>query len=134
MAPIHTPSVPLRILALDPGTHEMGYAVLEGSELIYFGVHTFPRGLPSPALLAEGTRFVTALITTYTPTLCVIEKTGSIQSARTSLLHVLVVELQRTARQQGLHVATYAPTTVKKAITGFGAATKREVARTLIQR
>src|SRR2546427_8961614 len=36
------PTTPLRTLALDPGTREMGYAVLESTDLFYFGVHTFP--------------------------------------------------------------------------------------------
>jgi hypothetical protein len=35
-------TTPLRTLALDPGTREMGYAVLESTDLLYFGVHIFP--------------------------------------------------------------------------------------------
>lgn len=134
MAPVHARRVPLRTLALHLGTREMGYAVFEGSDLLYFGVHTFPRGLPASQRWTDGQRFLTEMITTFTPQRFVMEKPSSTASTRPSLLHVFAVALQRTARQHGLHVTAYASTTVKKAITGSATATKREVARTLIQR
>lgn len=129
-----TRQTPLRTLALDPGTREMGYAVLEGTELLYFGVHTFRRRTSARHLLAEGQRFVTDLLQTFYPQLFVIEKTFYAKSKRSALLHVFVEEMQRFATRHHLLVRAYAPTTVKKAITGHGAATKRHVAETLIQR
>jgi hypothetical protein len=45
MATTPTPTGLLRTLAIDPGTREMGYVVLEGTELLHFGVHTFPHRL-----------------------------------------------------------------------------------------
>ena len=45
--------IPLRTLAIDPGTREMGYAVLEEQELLYFGVHTFKPGQSARRLLAR---------------------------------------------------------------------------------
>ena len=40
MANDSVPTTPLRTLALDHGTREMGYAVLGSTDLLYFGVHT----------------------------------------------------------------------------------------------
>ena len=133
MENVHLTRGPIRTLAIDPGTREMGYAVLEANEPLYFGVHTFKERTSARSLLLEGQRFVTDLINTYDPRLFVIEKTFYAKSKRSSLLHVFVEEMKRFAIKRKLLVLAYAPTTVKKAITGDGAATKREVAETLIR-
>ena len=111
----------------------MGYAILEANALLYFGVHTFRHHLSAQDLLAEGQRFVTGLITTFAPQLFVIEETCYAKSKRSALLHAFVDEMQRWATRHGLRVMAYTPIMVKQAITGHGAATKRDVAETLVQ-
>lgn len=124
---------PLRTLALDPGTREAGYAVLEGTELLFFGVHTFKHRKSARSLLKEGQGFVSGLVDAFDPQIFVIEKTFYAKSKRSSLLHVFADEIARFARGKRLRVLAYAPSTVKKAIAGNGAATKRQVAETLVR-
>ena len=104
MAHNAVPTTPLRTLALDPGTREMGYAVLESTDLLYFGVHTFPHRCSARRLCAEGQRFVEGLIDGYAPQLFVIEKTWYAKSKRSSRLHVFVEAMEGVAARQGLIV------------------------------
>src|SRR6266571_3235648 len=127
-------TTPLRTLAIDPGTREMGYAVLEGTDLLYFGVHTFAHRRAAHQLRADGQRFVRRLMDTFAPQVFVIEKMRYAQSKRSARLPVVVEAMQRCARRQGLLVLTYAPATVKQMICGHGHATKREVAEALVRK
>ncbi len=125
--------MPLRLLAIDPGTREMGYAVLEATELLHFGVYTFPHHLSARQLCAHGQRFLAGVITAFAPRLLVMERIVVATSTRSPRLHVFVEELRRYATDHHLQVAAYAPTTIKKAVTGHATATKRAVAETLLQ-
>jgi Holliday junction resolvasome RuvABC endonuclease subunit len=133
MANHAVPTTPLRTLALDPGTREMGYAVLESTDLLYFGVHTFPHRCSTRRLCDEGQRFVAGLIEAYVPQLFVIEKTWYARSRRSSRLHIFVEGMAGFAEEQGLVVRAYTPGKVKKMICGHGGATRRDVAETLIR-
>jgi Holliday junction resolvasome RuvABC endonuclease subunit len=133
MANHAVPRTPLRTLALDPGTREMGYAVLESTDLLYFGVHTFPHRCPTRRLCAAGQRFVQGLIDAYAPQLFVIEKTWFAKSKRSTRLHVFVAAMEDFAHQQGCMVRAYTPRMVKTMICGHGDTTKRDLAETLIR-
>ena len=133
MAHVDTQHTPRRTLAIDPSTREIGHAILEANDLLYFGVHTLRHRTSTRRLLADGQRVVADLITRFDPHLLVIAKADDAKSKRSARLHGVVVEIQRCAHQHGVRVAAYAPTTVKKTITGNGAATKREVAETLVR-
>ena len=123
----------LRTLAIDPGTREMGFAVLESTDLLYFGVHTFKHRRSVRGLCAEGQQFVRGLLDTFAPQVFVIEQTWYAQSKRSARLRVFVEAMQRCALRQGLIVLAYTPTMVKRMVCGRGDATKREVAETLIR-
>ena len=133
MANNAVPTTPLRTLALDPGTREMGYAVLESTDLLYFGVHTFPHHCAARRLCTEGQAFVQGLLDAYAPQLLVIEKTWYVKSTRSTRLHVFVEAMEDFAQHEGLLVRTYTPRMVKKMICGRGDATKRALAETLIR-
>jgi len=128
------PTTPRRTLALDPGTREMGYAILERTDLLYLGVHTFPHRCSVDRLCAEGQRFVQGLLDAYMPQGFVIAKTWYAKSKRATRLHVFVETMEGFATQKGLLVCTYTPQMVKKMICGHGDATKRDIAETLIRR
>ena len=132
MANNAVPTTLLRTLALDPGTREMGYAVLESTDLLYFGVHTFPHRCSARRLCTEGQRFVQGLLDAYAPQLLVMEKTLYAKSKRSTRLHVFVETMEAFAQQQGLLVRTYTPSMVKTMICGHGDATRRDIAETLI--
>jgi Holliday junction resolvasome RuvABC endonuclease subunit len=133
MANAPTTPILLQTLAIDPGTREMGYAVLEGTELLHFGVHTFPHGLSPEQLMGEGRRFVTALIDTFAPHLFVIERTRYAHSKRSPRLHGFVEGMQRVAKRRGLMGVAYPPAMVKDTIVGDEAASRRQVAETLVR-
>jgi Holliday junction resolvasome RuvABC endonuclease subunit len=133
MAHDAVPTIPLRTLALDPGTRERGYAVLESTDLLYFGVHTFPHRCAARRLCAEGQRFVQRLLAAYAPKLLVMEKTWYAKSKRSTRLHIFVEAMERFAARLGLLVVAYTPRMVKKMICGHGDATRRDIAETLIR-
>jgi len=121
---------PMRILAIDPGTRETGVAVLEGRELIYWGVKGFKkRGCSPQTLLKNGRRMILRVLEYYEPDVIAIEKTfvGSNKSA--SLLNVLADEFKALAKKNKLKAYEYAPKTVRKWVCKNGKATKREVAK-----
>jgi crossover junction endodeoxyribonuclease RuvC len=123
-----------RILAIDPGTREMGVAVLENGSLIYHGVETF-RKLPSPQdRLRQGRSAVARLIRDFRPTVLVVEKTFIGRNRNATLLNVLGDEIGALGRRHGITVVSLAPNTVKKAVAGYGWATKADVAKAITAR
>jgi crossover junction endodeoxyribonuclease RuvC len=123
----------MKILAIDPGTREMGVAILEGEQLVYYGVKTI-RQRRSPAEVLRRIQEITAsLIARFRPDCMAIEKMFIIQK-NASLLVVAAEEVKATARQHGLPVYEYAPTVVRKLICNSGRATKRETAKVIARR
>jgi Holliday junction resolvasome RuvABC endonuclease subunit len=121
-----------RILAIDPGTREMGVALLQDKELIYHGVETINKRLSPHEKLKEGRRIVLRLITDFRPRILAYEKTFIGRNRRASLLNVFGDEIRAIGERKGLHVVTFAPNTVKKFICGNGHASKKEVAKAII--
>lgn len=119
-----------RILAIDPGTREMGVAVLENETLLYAGVETF-RKLPSQEERLRRVRAtVVRLIRDFRPALLAIEKTFVNRNLRHApLLSVLTSEITALARHNRVAVVSLASNTVKKSVAGDGLATKKEVAQ-----
>ena len=127
-----TQHTPLRILAIKPGTHDTGYAVFDAGELLYSRVHTFTRRQTGYSTLTEAQRLVHALINTFNPTILVIENALLTHAERSSLGHMLMEEITRLAAWRGLEIFSYAPTTVKKAITGDDTASRSKVAEIIV--
>lgn len=124
----------LTVLAIDPGTRHMGVAVLTAPELVYYGVKSFRGERPADALI-RATRFsLQELIASHRPAVLAYEKTFYVQAKRSALLHVQEAEIIRVGRLAGLRVAGYAPTRVRKLLCQDGRATKRDVARILVDR
>jgi Holliday junction resolvasome, endonuclease subunit len=123
----------MKILAIDPGTREIGVAVLDGKTLIYYAVKTI-RGQRNPAEVLRRIQEVTAgLIERFRPDCLAIEKMALIQKSA-SLLVVAAEEIKATARQHGLPVYEHVPTTVRKVICSSGRATKQETANVIARR
>jgi crossover junction endodeoxyribonuclease RuvC len=118
---------PIQILAIDPGTREIGVAVLEGEALVYYGVKTIRNRKRPQQVLQKAARIVKRLIEDYQPSILAIEKMFLIQK-NASLLIVVADEIKATAQAAGLAVYEYAPTTVRKRICQTGKATKRAAA------
>lgn len=120
-----------RILSLDPSTREMGFAVLEEEELLFWGVTTLKRGKRRSRreVLARARRCLLRLIRNYEPDLLVVEEISAIRASNSSLLNVLVEEMKAAAQERGLKVFELAPTQVKERICGTGKTSKKEVVR-----
>ncbi len=121
------------ILGVDPGLNKCGWGLIasEGSRLSYIA-----HGVIKPAqqqqlasrllhLLEE----LDAVIAQHQPHECAVEETFVNSNARAALAlgQARGVALAAAARR-GVLVAEYAPTTIKKAVVGSGAADKTQVA------
>lgn len=127
------PTNAIKILAIDPGTREIGVALLEGEDLLYYGVKSIRNRKRPQQVLQEAAHIIGRLIDTYNPSVLAIEKMFLIQKSG-SLLIVVADEIKATARAAGLSVYEYAPTTVRKLICQTGKATKRATARIIADR
>mgnify|MGYP001612377202 CR=1 FL=1 len=124
----------VKILAIDPGTREMGAALLEGEKLVYHGVKSIKKKRSPHETLQEGRRVVLRLINDLRPRMLVVEKTFFANNRNSSLLNVFVDEIKAIGKRKGLRVEGYAPNTVKKIICGNGWATKKELARVIVSK
>jgi len=123
-----------KILAIDPGTREMGVAFLEEGRLIYHGVKVIRKGRSPHERLREARQIILRLIRDFKPQVIVVEKAFFANNRNASLLNVLVDEIRAIGRRKGLKVLGFAPSTVKKFICGDGRAGKEEVARAIVAR
>jgi crossover junction endodeoxyribonuclease RuvC len=122
-----------RILAIDPGTKEIGVAVFEGEELLYYGVKTIKTRNSPQEVLRRVAWVIKQLIADFDPEILAIEKTFIIQKSA-ALLNVSADEIKATARQAGIKIHEYAPTLVRKQVCGTGKATKKETAKRVAER
>ena len=129
------PLQPTTILSIDPGTRELGFAVLNTKELLYYGVKTVVNRKKPSNVLAVINKFVQKMIDKYQPDVLAIEKMFVTQK-NSALLNVVAAEIKALAKERGLEIYEYAPTLVRKSLcqSGSGRATKREVARILSER
>jgi len=63
-----------KILAIDPGTREMGIAFLEKGKLIYHGVKNIKKGKSPHETLKKGRKVVLRLIKDFNPRGCSCRK------------------------------------------------------------
>jgi len=123
-----------KILAIDPGTREMGIAFFDKGKIVYYGVKTIKKGKLPSETLKEGRKIVLRLIKDFRPNILVVEKAFFANNRSTALLNVFVDEIRAVGRRKGLKVVSFAPSTVKMAICGNGRASKKEVARVIVSK
>jgi len=134
--PISTSESEVRILGIDPGT-VTGYGIIEicqsqsqGNNCIYItsgNIVNYHREPPHIILkrLYEG---IVNIIKRYGPHEVVVEKVFFAKSAKTALnLGQARGVALLAAASEGLHVYEYSALEVKKAITGYGRAEKKQV-------
>jgi Holliday junction resolvasome RuvABC endonuclease subunit len=119
------------ILGIDPGTKEMGLAVLRGSELRYFGVRTLRNGTRPHDIIGQARRIVLAAIEKHQPQVVAIEKPFNLPTKRSHLLNVIDQELRARAEELGLAVVGLSPEEIRRRVTGNPWATKINVAEHL---
>jgi len=121
-----------RVLGVDPGLHETGWAVLDGApaspRLVASGVVRTLPGVPLPQRLKEVHAGLAAVIAEHSPESCAMEEMFFTTVAVTvrATLQARGVALLAIA-QAGHLVHEYNPKTVKLSLTGSGRAEKTQI-------
>ncbi|MEO7868086.1 MAG: crossover junction endodeoxyribonuclease RuvC [Candidatus Eisenbacteria bacterium] len=123
---------PRTILGIDPGTREMGLAVIRGTTLISYGVRTLRNGTRPYDIIGQARRHVLAEIARYSPQVVAIEEPFNLPTKRAQLLNVIAAELRERATELGLEVVDLPPAIIRKRVTGNPRATKLDVAEALV--
>jgi crossover junction endodeoxyribonuclease RuvC len=123
----------LRVLGIDPGLTRCGVGVVDvapdrSATLVHVGVVRSDAGAPIESRLATIAAGLRAVIDEHGPMVVAVERVfaqhnrqtvmGTAQASGIALL---------VAGERGLPAATHTPTEIKAAITGYGAADKRQV-------
>ena len=122
----------MRILGIDPGSHIMGWAVIESADSSYRHVYSGvinSKGIPDvPQRLWFIYKEVTAIIDTYKPESAAIETVFFSKNQKSSFVLVqTATSAMLAALNKGLSVHEYQPMVIKKAIAGYGRAEKDQV-------
>lgn len=123
-----------RILAIDPGTRYMGLAVLDGDELVYYGVKDLRAKRPVWRLASATREVLRDVIADYRPTVLAYERSFYVQAKGSSLLQRQEAEIERIAGLAKLPVRSYLPSEVRVAVCNDSWATKGMVAGVLMRR
>lgn len=124
------------MLGVDPGTAVAGYGVVDADKgagapgrLIECGIIRFPPRSPLAHRLEQLHAGIRTLIARHHPTTLALEDAFYQKNVRTTLVlgHARGV-VMLAAQQAGLAIVEYPPATVKKTVTGAGAARKSQVA------
>jgi crossover junction endodeoxyribonuclease RuvC len=131
----------MKILGLDPGIAIVGFGVIEVVRRepvhIRHGVIRTPAGEPLPRRLLTIYEDFSELLETFKPDALAIEQLFFQKNVNTALpvAHSRGV-IMMTAQRYGLTIGEYSPQQVKSAVTGYGAADKKqmmEMTRTLLK-
>jgi len=122
----------LTILGIDPGVATVGFGIIKVSggkqSLLRYGVITTPAGMRLALRLTQIKTDVTELITTFKPDAIAVEELFF----NTNLKTAIAVAHGRAAiilagEEHGIPMYEYTPLQVKKAVAGYGHATKTQV-------
>ncbi|MDZ7373349.1 MAG: crossover junction endodeoxyribonuclease RuvC [candidate division KSB1 bacterium] len=134
-----TASLEKRVLAVDPGTGVVGYAVLAWREgearILEASVLRLGRREGQAARLLALHRGLCEVIARCQPEEVAVEEAFFAKNARSALkLGEARGVVLLTAAQEGLPVFEYTPAEVKQAVVGYGGASKQQVQRMVATR
>src|SRR5712692_2154324 len=122
-----------RILAVAPGAQHLGLAVLEGEELIWFGVKAFPGRKTIKLLLERAKQYLEDLFYRHEPQILVVEDPFYAQARLSPLVRALTHAIKRWGRQEGIRVVSHQPTTVKERLC-VGKKTRKSLGEAMVLR
>ena len=129
----------LRVLGIDPGLTRCGVGVVDvapdrSGRLVHVGVIRSAPDMPLPERLATIAAGIRAVLAEHSPDVVAVERVFAQHNVRTVMgtAQASGVALLLAA-EHGLPAATHTPSEVKAAITGYGAADKRQV-QTMVAR
>jgi Holliday junction resolvasome RuvABC endonuclease subunit len=111
----------------------MGIAVLRGSQLLAYGVHTLRNGERPYDLIGQARRIVLGYIAEQAPQVVAIEAPLMLPTKRAAILSVIAQELHGRAKELNLEVVEITPQEVRQAVVGNPKATKIDVAEALVR-
>ncbi len=121
----------MRILGIDPGTGICGFGIIESkprAKLIDCGVISTPPHTPLPDRLLDIYDSLHEIIETNKPNCIAIEKLFFMQNITTG---ISVAEARGVvllvAKQEEIPIFEYSPNEIKKAMTGYGHANKKQM-------
>ena len=123
---------PKTILGIDPGTKEMGLAVLRGEVLLAYGVRTLRNGARPYDVIGQARRVVLQVVARHSPHIVAIEEPLMLPTKRAALMSVIADELGSRSRELGLKVVRLRPDQIRQRSVGNPRATKIEVAEALV--
>jgi crossover junction endodeoxyribonuclease RuvC len=117
-----------KILGIDPGTATTGYAILQGTELLDFGIIKTEKTDSAPERLRQICTDIKSICKKYKPDCCAIEELFFVKNIKTG---IAVAQARgaiiATVATLGIEIAEYKPVEIKSAITGNGQAEKSQV-------
>lgn len=122
---------PKRLLAIDPGAREMGIAILEGKELVYYAVKSLRQFRPESALKDALAKYLNKLIADYSIKEIVLEN-GWVSQLGSKLFDCCINTIKEIAKANKLPVSSYNPKTIRKIICGSGKVNKLTTARKIV--
>jgi len=122
---------PINILAVNPGSRYLGFAVFQGTELIDWGIKNI-RGDRLKNKIAMVQKALSDLIDRYAPDSLMIKK---LHSSRTSSgLNKLVDEIKKLGRQKKLKIHQYTIEDIESSFSGDdGKINKTQMAELVVQ-
>lgn len=121
-----------RVLTLDPGTKNIGFAFFENKRLSYYGVKSVSKTAISKQKLRECISIVTKLISDFSPNILIVEKTQFPNNKGSEIINKFYDKILSLAKKKNLVIYTFAANTVRERICGNGKATKEDIAKILI--
>jgi crossover junction endodeoxyribonuclease RuvC len=126
------PSIPLRVIGIDPGTATLGWAIIEEKCgvmcPIAFGHITTEKDRSEEDRLCEISCDLQSIIEKYQPQEAAVEQLFFFKNKKT----IISVGQSRgaillTLEQKNVRIASYTPLQVKQSVTGYGKAEKKQV-------
>jgi Holliday junction resolvasome RuvABC endonuclease subunit len=123
-------SKPIRILAIDPGTRDMGLALFEGESLVRYWVKGLSKEKLPERVLEKGKRVVIDLIQRFSPKVLVLGKLTHPRNKKNPVLRKLVNQIRLLARKRRIKLYGYEPEKARESIISDNQrVTKRNTAR-----
>ncbi|MEQ9617725.1 MAG: hypothetical protein RIG61_00945 [Deltaproteobacteria bacterium] len=126
MSSIHRPT---RILALDPGTREIGFALFDGATLIRYGVRNLKKRLEKQS---KGKIPGTELIESFKPNVLIIGKLTHPQRKKNPILKNYTSQVKLLASHNGIYVHEIEPSAARKFLNKDRQPTKMNVAALIV--
>lgn len=100
-------------MAVHPSTLHLGIAILEGEELIWYGVKSFRGGHELPYRIKSVRAYLTKLLQKYEPEVLAVVEPFHRQSALSKDIGTLTENIKTWGKWKGLDVYSYLPAAVK---------------------